>query len=224
MSGAPRAPRARRVAPQRDQVVSEFTLILEQVVHETPAARAAALFDEEGETVDYAGRLDPFDVRVVAAHSQILLAELRELTRAPAPKHLRIRAQSASYVVAVLDACYSLVIVTHPRAAFSVSPRVLRDAEVRLAAEAGITVKPIGPPWSRVHVQHDATTRVAPSRIRPVIGGDRGESAWYGIDVLGCLVGLARGETGFRVRLDTGMEANLVRERSMSWFVDESLV
>jgi hypothetical protein len=211
----------------RDQGTSEFTAILERLVRDTPSARAAALFDFEGETVDYAGRMDPFDLRVVAAHCQILLAELRDLARHPAPRQLRIQARRAAYVVRVLDEHYSLLLVTHRRAAFAASERVLRDAEARIAREAGIDTLPSKTRWARVDVQIDRA-RAAPVLVRPaLVAGRDAEAAWYAVDVLGALVGLPRREHGFRVRLDSGVEANLVAERARRgqriWFVDEPL-
>ena len=70
--------------------------------------------------------------------------------------------------------------------------------------------------------------RASPVLLRPsLVAGRDAESAWYGVEVLGCLVNLPRRESGFRVRLDTGIEANLIAERarrgSRIWFVDENL-
>lgn len=220
---------ARKEPPpsKRDQGKSEFTAILERLVEDTPSARAAALFDFEGETVDYAGTMDPFDVRVVAAHCQILLAELRDLSRMPAPRQLRVRARSGAYVIRALDQHYSLLLITHPRAAFAVSERVLRDSEAHIAREAGLEPAVGKTRWSRVEVQIDRS-RAAPVLLRPsLVAGRDAEAAWYGVDVLGCLVNLPRGESGFRVRLDTGIEVNLIGERGRRgariWFVDEEL-
>lgn len=212
---------------RRDQGTSEFTAILERLVEDTPSARAAALFDFEGETVDYAGHMDPYELRVIAAHFQILLAELRDVSRLPAPRQLRIRARAAAYVVRVLDEHYSLLVVTHRRAAFAVSERVLRDAEARIGLEAGLEAAPGTSRWARVDVQFDRA-RAAPVLVRPaLVAGRDAEAAWYGVDVLGAVVGLPRREHGFRIRLDSGVEANLIAERGRRgariWFVDEPL-
>lgn len=212
---------------KRDQGTSEFTAILERLVADTPCARAAALFDFEGETVDYAGAMDPFDVRIVAAHCQILLAELRDLPRMPALQQMRVRARRGAYVIRTLDQHYSLLVVTHPRASFAVSERVLRDSEAHIAREAGLSPSGTKPRWSRVEVQVDKV-RASPVLLRPsIVAGRDAESAWYGVEVLGCLVNLPRRESGFRVRLHTGIEANLIAERGRRgariWFVDEDL-
>jgi hypothetical protein len=204
----------------RDQGASVFTSILERVVAETRSARAAALFDYEGETVDYAGSLDPFQVRIIAAHCQIMLAELRDLTKVPAPKQLCIRAKGCAFVIRVLDDAYSLVVITHPRAPFAVSERVLRDAEVVLASEAGLSMR-AGPKWRRVDVELEQGRRGSPVKVRPTPLGPEHAADWAGVLVLGAVVGLAARERGYRVRFDNGNEANLVCERSRLWFVDE---
>lgn len=204
----------------RDQGASVFTSILERVVAETRSARAAALFDYEGETVDYAGSLDPFQVRIIAAHCQILLAELRELPKVPVPRQLCIRARGSAFVVRVIDDSYSLVVITHPRAPFAVSERVLRDAEVVLASEAGLTLRS-GPKWRRVDVQLAEGKRGSPLKVRPTQLGIEEVRDWEGVLVLGAVVGLAARERGYRVRFNNGNEANLVCERSRLWFVDD---
>ena len=205
----------------RDQGASDFTSILERVVAETRSARAAALFDYEGETVDYAGNLDPFQIRIIAAHFQILLAELRDLPKVPAPRQLCIRAKGSAFVIRVIDDAYSLVVITHARAPFAVSERVLRDAEVVLASEAGLSLVRSGPKWRRVDVELDHDKRGAPVRVRPTPLGAAKAADWVGVLVLGAVVGLAKRERGYRVRFDNGNEANLVCERARLWFVDD---
>ena len=75
----PQPPRSRKdIAPPRDQATSPFTRVLERLVAVTPGAQGAALVDFEGETVDYAGRLDPFELKITAAHWLIVLSETAE--------------------------------------------------------------------------------------------------------------------------------------------------
>ncbi len=78
MSSAIIKPRIERSdpPPPRDQETTSFTDILRRLLRATSGARAAALVDFEGETVDYAGVLDPFELRIAAAHWQIVLAQL----------------------------------------------------------------------------------------------------------------------------------------------------
>ena len=69
-----RAPRRR---PPRDQAESPFNVILEEFLDVVRFARGAAIVDFEGETVDYAGAVDPFELRVAAATFGLVLVDLR---------------------------------------------------------------------------------------------------------------------------------------------------
>jgi hypothetical protein len=65
--------RKARDLPERLQERSVFTQILDRLVRLSPGAVGAALADREGECVDYAGFVDPFEIKVAAAHWQIVL-------------------------------------------------------------------------------------------------------------------------------------------------------
>ncbi len=45
--------------------------------------------------------------------------------------------------------------------------------------------------------------------------------AWSGIEVIGTFAGAADRERGYRIRLESGAEMTLIRERDGLWFVDE---
>lgn len=217
-----KAPRRRRAA-LRDQGESPFALLLGMLLDAIPFARGAALVDFEGETVDYAGEVDPFELRVAAATFQLLLGELRGTPRFEAVRQVNVACRKSGYVVRVLDPHYSLVVVVRRLGTFQISERVVDEIEAHLLLEAGFAFKP--PHWHRVEV--DAQGRPPrPRRIRRVLAegsltlpNDEGE-AWTDVIVLGQLVTLAQGEHGYRVRLDTGAEVNLVCERSRLWFID----
>jgi hypothetical protein len=212
----PPSARARRtsVAPPRDQHESAFHRILEALVKAQPSARAAALFDAEGETVDYAGQLDPFEVKVAAAHWQIVLAAWPETLT---PRSISVRARHTGFVLRPLDEGYALVLILHPLATFAVSTRALASADLALRREAGLGRLELAQPWYPIEVEPAAHDRRRPSRVLV-------DRAWHDLEVLGALVGLGRRERGFRVRLVTsGAELMLVREPSGAWYVDEPL-
>jgi hypothetical protein len=218
---APENPRSRRAPatdpPPRDQAPSTFTRILERLVDATPAAVAAALVDFEGETVDYAGRMDTFELKIAAAHWQIALSEIEPAApNVGALSKLVVRARGRGYYVRRLPESYAVVIVMHPRAAFAVSERAMDEAVRRLSAEAGWPA-PRGARWFGVEVE---TVRRGGARrpTRLKLGGE-----WLPLEVMGSLVGLAPREKGFRVRLPNGAEMMLVRERLGGWFADEHL-
>jgi hypothetical protein len=209
-----RTPRSRRdEAPPRDQATSTFTLILQRLLAATPGARAVALVDFEGETVDYAGRGDPYELKVAAAHWLIVLSELAGAPRVGEVRRITVRARGQGYYVRRLEENYAVVLILHPRAAFTVSERAVQEAIAELSVEAGWPVPRDGARWFHVEVAADRRAR-RPERLK--VGG-----SWQPVDVMGALVGLAPRERGFRVRLPSGHEMTLVRERLGQWFADE---
>jgi hypothetical protein len=200
--------------PKRDQETTIFTEILRRLLRATPGARAAALVDFEGETVDYAGVVDPFELRVAAAHWQIVLAKLGA-SPLGAAKQIVVRSRARSYVVRRLHASYAVVVVLYRHAAFSVSRRALQEADARLCAEAGWPL-PEAAFWFSLDVETDPLDPTRPLRINP---GD----GWYDVEILGCVTDMVRRERGYRVRLACGAEIMLVRECLGRWFTDEHI-
>jgi hypothetical protein len=200
----------------RDQEESTFGAILARLVAAVAGAHAAALVDAEGETVDYAGSLDPFELKVAAAHWQIALAEIATQAELPRTRQLTIRARRRSYVVRCLEEGYTIVLVLHPRAGFAASERALQEAHARLCSEAGFSEPPRAGRWFGVEVEPEPNDRARPARLHLANG-------WAPVEVMGSLVGLRPRERGFRVRLPNGAEMMLVRERLGRWFADEPI-
>lgn len=207
----------RRAAPPpaRDQATSTFTHILERLLAATPGARAAALVDFEGETVDYAGSLDPFDLKIAAAHWLIVLSEIAATQQAGVIQQVCVRAHRHGYFVRRLEEDYAVVLVLHPRAAFAVSDRAVEEAIARLSLEAGWPVPKDAARWFCVEVTAERRGHV-PRPVKLKVAG-----SWQPVDVLGTMVGLKERERGFRVRLSNGREMMLLRERLGQWFADE---
>lgn len=215
--GQPSSPaRARRPAPPRDQAPSSFTTILERLVVSTPSARGAALVDFEGETVDYAGHLDPFELKVAAATWQIAVSEVCATSFAGFTQ-IVVRAARSSFVLRRVTDQYALVLVLHARAAFAVSDRALAEAETALASEAGWS-RANRPAWFSASVQTQAETGADHRPTSMLVA-----NAWQPVEVIGALVGLGERERGYRVRLPSGAEMMLIRERNGMWFCDEPL-
>lgn len=201
---------SRRRPSTRDTDETPFTPILGELVRSIPGALGAVLVDELGETVDYFGHAEPFELKVTAAHWQIVLCELAPLV-AIQPVQLTIRSAKRSYIVRRLPENYALVILLSKRAGFA-STRALEACERALAHEASWP-KQQGHRWVAVDV------RVDPKRRPREITLHEGSQA---LEVLGTLMGLRARERGFRVRLETGAELNLVREPGGRWYADES--
>lgn len=204
-----------KVQVERDQVASGFHPLLERLRHGADAV-AAALVDGEGETVDYAGRLPPYDIRVAAAECRLILALLKS-SRGPlwrTTEQLVIRARKATFVVVDLAEGYALVLQL-PRGAFMPSSRAISEASRCVCAEAGL--EPARVPgqdaWVRVQVQEEPN------------GSRRPRALWYLerwclLLIIGRYAGsdLGRREHGYRVRIDSGLETTLVRERWGRWY------
>jgi hypothetical protein len=208
--GAGIKPRRSTPPPARDQHESAFTRILASLVSRLPGGRGAALVDREGETVDYAGVFDPYDLKIAAAHWRIVLDETRCRPPLAATSFIGLRASRASYRVHTLPDGYALVIAFARGGGFGGWQRAVaaccsdlgreaawsqRDSPARIAGTQ---------PWYAVQVQTDA-------RRRPIALGS-GSSA-LPIEILGSVAsGMARRERGWRVRIAGDLEATLVRE------------
>lgn len=212
-----------RRAPARDMDTSPFTGILADLVSRTPGAFGVVLVDEEGECVDYAGALDPFDLKVVGAHFAIVLHETRTSLPSWAVRTLLVHGAKRSFLVHALPDRYALIVILRPRAAFLVAGRAIARCVHALAAEASWTL-PDAPVWHPIYVE---CTKRRPSGVAPETRSahtsPRAPSAprLLKVEVLGTLVLGDGREKGFRVRLESGVELTIVREAGGFWYADE---
>jgi hypothetical protein len=195
---------------------TSFARILHELIARLPGAYACALVDLGGETVDYAGVVTPFDVKVAAAHMRIILNDLDEYGAIGKPRWVVLRGAQRSFVARQLPDGYALVVMLRRRAGFTASARAYASCERALAAEAGWSPPKDGPSWFAVEVEVDRRGR--PVRV------DAGPTARaVPVEVFGSVMGLHRGERGFRARTATGGELMLVREAGNTWYADEDL-
>ena len=202
------------VAP-RDTDATPFAAILSDLLARVVGSYAAALVDSEGETVDYAGLGDPFDVRVAAAHLQLILQHVTRFGELGEPRWVVVRGARKSVAVAALPNGYAVALVLRPRAAFTISKRALTVCMRAISVEAGWTDAERGRAreersWFAVPVETDRRGR--PERI----GVGR-----VPVEVLGAVMGLSVRERGYRVRTQEGSELTLVREPHRRWYADE---
>jgi hypothetical protein len=204
-------------AIDRDQAASAFNGALTQLCETLPAV-AAALVDASGETVDYAGSVTPFEIRIAAAECRIVLEQTSRCTKLidGAPQKVFIRARRASFCALTLSEGYAVVLVMFP-GSFSLSNRAFAAPVRDLCEEAGLPI-PLayrGPRWLRVGVRERKDQGHRPESIEY-------EGNWHALEVLGRCYGddLATRELGFRVRMHNGLETTLVRERTGRWFSD----
>lgn len=211
----------RRRGALRDQSDSPFSAILNRLCDDS-GALAAALVDAEGETVDYAGLLSPYEVKVAAAEWRIVLsvAEATRWTPLRVTSRISVRARGRSFVIEAMPDGYA-VAVCLPRHALGISQRALSQAVRELAQEAGLAL-PQGRTevsWAKVTVRMPQERR-GPRRPDAIWLGD----AWSPITILGRYQArdLSRSELGYLTRLASGAEVCLVREPLGVWFVDNA--
>ena len=207
----------------RDQGHSAFTAILAELVSRIPGAFAAAVVDADGETVDYYGRADPFEVRIAAAHWRIVLGQIASTSLLGRTRSVLVRGTRKSFILCPLPDAYALVVVLRRRAGFTASSRALICCERALCREAGWHPRAAATSlehWFPVSVECDRRRR--PKRVR---AQETAASAGvpHGVEVLGAVMGLRMREAGFRVRLDSGVELTLVRESGGFWYTDDPI-
>lgn len=145
---------------ERDQDSTAFTPILRRVWSSTPSVLAVAFADTQGECIDYASSLDPFDAKVSAAHGSIIVSSLLQSAAklgGGVPISLELSADLRELWARRVSDEYVLVVVTEALA----DREPIRDAMLRavaeLRAEAGIPV----PGWDQPPIGLRVETRAA---------------------------------------------------------------
>lgn len=213
----------RRRGADRDQGVSAFSAILAQLCDST-GALAAALVDAEGETVDYAGTLSPYEIKVVAAEWRIVLAVVQasKIRGFHQVTSLSVRAGRRSYLIEGMPDGYAIA-MRIPRHSFTISHRALAEAMRDLGREAGLTLPESRSQvhWARVVVRLSDSpgSRRAPRPDALWLADE-----WSALTLLGRYQtrDLSRSEVGYLARLASGAEVFLVREPLGRWFIDSA--
>lgn len=134
---------------ERDSDRTGFTATLEALLETLPDALCATFLDGEGETIDLATRVDPFDARIFSAEFALPLASMRSASRelgVGATRELRLIGESRCALVRyVSDGCDVLVVLDGETGLGRASFECARAA-ARLAFEAGL------PSWRPVSV------------------------------------------------------------------------
>jgi hypothetical protein len=210
----------RRRLVGREQQTTPFNTILLRLCDATSAS-GAALVDCQGETVDFAGRLDAFDIKIAAAEWRIVLdlAHHSRMYSWPEGREILARGSRHSFAVVSLAEGYAIVLQL-VRHAFCVSSRALAEAVRDLSREAGLPQRqsPTLPHWTRVEVLPSIENGRRPQAV-----WRRG--SWSPVVVLGRYREgeLPHGEVGYRVRVAPGADITLVREPLGVWYADDIL-
>jgi hypothetical protein len=209
---------ARRALVARDQDVTAFSATLDRLCDAT-AALGAAFVDPQGETVDYAGSLESFQIRVAAAEARLLLDTLeRSSVLDFASTHeLTVSGTRGGVVAVPMSEGYAVVLLV-PRRCFGVSRRAVAEAVRELSHEAGFDPPAWsgGERWERVELSRPAKRGARPEALW-------WNGAWRKLEILGRYgVSAHRSrETGYRARLEGGAEITLVRERTGVWYASD---
>ena len=197
---------------------SEFEAILRDLVAAIPGARVAAIVDLEGETVDYTGPANPFEIRLAAAHLHIVLSQLAPGSPLGSPRTILIRAARKTLLVHALPDDYAIIVVLVRGAGFVSTRRALAACERAIAHEAGWQIRPEAALWHPALV--DFNERQRPIRVSDA---SRMPPRWRAIEVIGTVRDTTSHTPVFRIRVESGAELTLVRESRKRWYTDECL-
>lgn len=216
----------RGVAAVRDANESAFASILDGLIRGMPGAYAAAFVDEEGECVEYAGSVDAFHVKVAAAHFRVTLQALVETRAAGRASWFLVRGARESALVYRLADDYALVVLFTRGGGFARTPRALAAALRQISEEGAFKYE--GEHWYPARFSLDARGRpVLWHRQTSNTGNTFGlrlegpEVQAEPLEIVGTVMGLNRGERGYRLRLRGGVELTAIREISREWFTDD---
>jgi hypothetical protein len=205
----------------REQDTTPFNTILLRLCDATPAL-GAALVDFQGETVDFAGTLDPFDIKVAAAEWRLVLdlVHASKFWSWSQANQLLARGARHSFAVVPLGDGYAIVAQLQ-RHAFGLSERAVAEAARGLCREAGIELAARGDAaqWARVEVRTTADDARRPDAIWL-------DGRWSSVVILGRYreQELPPGEVGYRVRIAAETDVSLIREPLGVWYADDLAV
>jgi hypothetical protein len=198
---------------QRDELESAFTPILRRVLNTLPSALCAVFVDTEGECIDYASSIDPFEAKVSGAHALVLLDRLRagqSRLGMHEPYALAIGGSERELWGRRITDDYLLVVVALPGAEATQMWTVLAAAGREFRAEVGAAA-PSWEPTGKLEVV-----------VRSAVGWPFAPAAFsqHGVrvtvtDVLGRWTEPGSGEealTCFRVRTADGQELTLAHD------------
>jgi predicted regulator of Ras-like GTPase activity (Roadblock/LC7/MglB family) len=129
----------------RDQDSTGFTKHLDSLVRQVPEALCAVFVDAEGEAVDLATRIDPFDARITAAESAIVLHALRasrEKLGEGALLEFRIEGVDRSLIIRIVSKGYDLVLLVSGSAISGRAAEMTAATALALLVEAGLSAPP----------------------------------------------------------------------------------
>jgi len=119
---------------------SGFFPILESLVSEVKGAEAAIFSDAEGESIEFCGDMDPYDIKVIGAYATILMSQLRTRHNSN-PYSLIISCSKRTLVLRKMET-YILTLVLRRRTYTAGLEEAVDRAAELFIKEAGIKAQP----------------------------------------------------------------------------------
>ncbi len=200
---------------ERDLDATGFSSHLDTLLRQLPEAICAVFVDGEGETVDLATRVDPFEARVAAAELSIVLDSVRR-GRAKlgegALLEFRIEGNARSILVRHVAEGYDVLVVVNAAAISARVADATSTASIALLRETGMRPPPMLPMLRAVEQRPSRLGIFVPTafeengvrrRVETILGHrDDGD-------------GMVR----FLVRLDDGEELVVMHDRAQSRWI-----
>jgi hypothetical protein len=115
---------------------SSFFPILESLLNEVQEAEAAIFSDAEGESIEFCGNMDPYDIKIIGAYAAILMPLLR--TRHNSSPHTLIISCSRRTLYLRHMETYILTLVLRRRTYTAGLEEAVERAAGRFIKEAGL--------------------------------------------------------------------------------------
>ena len=199
----------------RDLVESAFTPILRRLLHRTTGVLAVCFVDGEGECVDYASSLPPFESKVAGAQMTVTLWEVAAaMVRLMAGRtwHLHVHSECRDVVARRVNDDYLLVVVLKPRALTRRLMGGIEQTVIELRREAGIDIPDWEPIADSVRVEVREATGWA---YAPAAFFDETETRVEIELVMGRWTEGTDSRVCFRVQTQDGEELTLVHDRAL---------
>jgi predicted regulator of Ras-like GTPase activity (Roadblock/LC7/MglB family) len=200
----------RLAAVQRDIHETGFSKLLDSLVRQLPDAVCAVFIDGEGETVDLASRVDPFDARIAGAEMAIALhtaRACRDKLQEGALLEMRIEGARRSMIVRMVSEGYDLVVVVEGSAITGRVAELTASTAIALVVEAGLDPPPSYAVLRSVEERPSKTGLFVPTVFEEA-GSRRRVEAILGHRDDG------NGVVKFLVRLEDGEELMVVHDRA----------
>lgn len=200
---------------ERDQNETDFTPILRKIWQSVPNVLAAVFIDGQGECIDYVSSVDPYEAKVAAAHSHVMLEMIRAVSdrlRLIEPHSLELTADSRELITRRLGDDYMLSVLLSPGFDREQLQEVLVLACRAFREEVGIAM----PAWEPASTPLEVVVRSAVGwKYAPDSFTEAGRRVTI-TDVMGRWTEASRaGDDGlvcFRVRTGEGRELTLVHD------------